>query len=83
MMKEGLYDLSLDMKSLRNYNLMAVQAAPSRKSHIPRLNQLFETIQADKTINPNGIPFLRGKSYEGLPGAPWLWNPEHMFDDYN
>ncbi|KAH3920516.1 hypothetical protein HBH56_005590 [Parastagonospora nodorum] len=86
MMEKGLYNLSFDKKSLCAYKWRAwklVRPTHTEESDIRRLNQLFETIQADKTINPSGIPFLRGKSFNGLPGAPWLWNPEHMFHDYD
>ncbi|KAJ4324428.1 hypothetical protein N0V94_001326 [Neodidymelliopsis sp. IMI 364377] len=51
---------------------------------IMRLNRTIEEIELDKKYNPRGIELPRAApTSEGLPGAPWLWHPEHMFQDHS
>jgi hypothetical protein len=73
MMKRGLYNLSFDEKSLCTYKWRHHFPSPTHagEADFRRLNQLFETFQADKTINPSGKPFSEAnhtKAYQARRG---------------
>ncbi|KAI1528747.1 CsdB Selenocysteine lyase, partial [Pyrenophora tritici-repentis] len=44
---------------------------------IPRLDKICREIESSPTLNSNGLKLPRAEKN----GAPWLWDPEHMFEN--
>ncbi|KAB2109672.1 hypothetical protein AG0111_0g944 [Alternaria gaisen] len=82
MMRSGVFDGRAPLKPVSQvtYGLESKPTTPWTDTAITgRLNRICREIENDSSINPNGLKLLRSKK----TGAPWLWNPEHMFDNHN
>ncbi|CAO2650730.1 Nn.00g020220.m01.CDS01 [Neocucurbitaria sp. VM-36] len=82
MMKSGVYDgtpLTYDFDWITWF----VSNEWSQET-IMRLDRICKEIENDPLLNPNKLVLPRGgKAPRGCPGAPWLWNPNHMFSDHD
>lgn len=51
---------------------------------IMRLDRIIQEITTSDNYNSSGEDLPRAApTSDGLPGAPWLWNPVHMFQDHS
>jgi hypothetical protein len=86
MMRSGIYDgtkpaygfkISTDTAKLTSRLIWDTKT-------IRRLNGICVEIENSAVFNPRKLKLPRGLSLPPeQPGAPWLWNPTHMFEDLN
>jgi hypothetical protein len=78
---------SLPPNTQRRVHAGTVQVSKEKQwdvKTIMRLNRIIEEIKLDEKYNPWGLELPRAApTLEGLPGAPWLWHPEPMFQDHS
>ncbi|PZD22801.1 CsdB, Selenocysteine lyase, partial [Pyrenophora tritici-repentis] len=75
MMRTGVYDGSEPI-SKQCWLTCSGQLSTWTKD-IPRLDKICREIESSPTLNSNGLKLPRAEKN----GAPWLWDPEHMFEN--
>jgi hypothetical protein len=83
MMKSGVYD---GCRPAKNYTFKTTLAAREDfwdAQTIRRINRICQEIENSAVYNPQRLKLPRGKQRSGLPGAPFIWNPSHMFTDHS
>jgi len=83
-MRTGVYD---GVRRIYNYEISCWSGWMQRdwnRDTITRLDKVCRQIETSPFYNPQKLKLPRGTSgRDGLPGAPWIWNPAHQFIDHN
>ncbi|KAH4802782.1 hypothetical protein HBI25_207700 [Parastagonospora nodorum] len=87
MMHCGVYDGSggLYQFNYRTYfQIKLGEGDKWNKDKILCLDRICQAIEQSAVYNPKGLSLPRGRrSPQGMPGAPWLWNPDHIYDNHD
>jgi hypothetical protein len=78
MMKSGVWN---EIEPMCNFRLMQFHVPPNSlwdKDTVQRLAAICAQIEKSSFYNPNNLTIRVGSD-----GAPWLWNPDHMFHDHS
>jgi hypothetical protein len=83
-MRSGEYD---GVKRIGNFKITCTNHAATGRwdqDTIARLDKICREIERSPVYNPKKIKLPRGTTTSSeTAGAPWLWQPQHMFDDYS